>query len=111
MEERFNVVCVTKRSSNDSGSFSSPIHWHQDITGEIILDTEKNTVTFVGNSMEFPVKYTREGLDSMSHVIAVEAKHGMLDIWELYTDTPAKGSNATPEEIRENARRTVARRY
>lgn len=106
MKKIFNVVCVTKRTEDDP-NFDKPIKWHMDITGEAILDTERNTVLFHG--MEHPVSCIRSGLDSMSHVISIKVRCSMLDIWELYTDTPAEGSSATPEKIRENAKHTIAR--
>jgi hypothetical protein len=105
MFEKFNVVCVTRRTIKDD--FSSPILWHQNITGEAVLNTEKDTVLFQG--CERPILYRRSGLDSMSLVIAVKVFPGTFDCLELYTDTPADGSKASPEEIRENAIRTMKR--
>ncbi len=117
MKKIFNVVCVTKRCSKEDG-FHSPIYWHQNITGEIILDEEKNKLCFLNPSyleIWFPVEYVRSGLDGMSYLIAIKVPAKIFgdpcDIWELYTDTPAEGSSATPEEIRENAKCTIARRH
>ena len=108
MKTTFNVVCVTMRPINEDPG--SRILWHQNITGEAILDSEENTVTFGGASFPINSQYpNRPGLDSSSLVIAINVSCPFFDLWELYTDTPADGSTATPEQIREEAWRAIER--
>ena len=57
---------------------------------------------------EYHTHYTRSGLDGMSVVIAVDKEDGRFDLWELYTDIPAR-PDVTAEQIKENARKTLER--
>lgn len=96
MKKTFNVLCITRRMKNDSSVF-----FHLPAESNI-ASQEDNHVEYWGKV--YPLEYTRKGLDSSAVVLGLETGHGIL---ELYTDTPAEGSTATPESIRENARRTV----
>lgn len=101
MRKELNVVCVTKHF------FMSPTSRHLNITGEIIFDEEENVVIFSETTIKHRVIKTRAGLDSTSLVIVIRPACQALDTWELYTDTPAEGSNTTSEIIREKAKKAI----
>jgi len=102
--QKFNVLCVTKKTKEGDGSF------HQPITGvaEVqIYITEEFGVKIAVTSVHFggqynKLRYVRTGLNGGAVVIAVERKDGPYDVWELYTDTPTGSKSA--QELWEMAR-------
>lgn len=102
------VTCVTKkvlRDRNDLESFSDP-KWHTPVSGTAkVVD---GIVEFHG--MRGKLAGTRPGLDGTALTLEVLMPNSYLDVlWDLYTDTPMEGSNSTPEEIRERAKRASSR--
>ena len=107
---KFNVLCMTSRSPNDTA-----IAWHVAPRAETATLTTKSykdlgvdcgvsDVEFGGKV--YPLQYVRGGLDGQSVVLGfVEDKHG--SVLELYTDTPVAGSGATPETLRAKANRQM----
>ncbi len=99
MKKTFSIVCITTRSANDS-----VVSFH--------LQAPANTVVLEDGRVEYngkiyPLKYVDRGLSSSAVLLGLVDGDGVL---ELYTDTPAEGSNATPESIRDEARRTMKAR-
>ena len=120
MKHTFNVICVTKRSSNIEG----PATFHLDIQGEAVVNTEDCTCVFQGET--YTVENSGEGLDGTVLVISIKTTRPQLqlfkkasgvitikvhqfsyDVWDLYTDTPA--GDKTPEEIKKKAYHAINR--
>jgi hypothetical protein len=101
MQKIFNVICVAMHSC------TSGTRWSLVADEKIIFDTTDNTVTFVGTDVKRRVLKTGSGLDSMSFKITIQAPLQALNSWDIFTDEPTEGSNATTEEIHKKAIRVV----
>ncbi|MDP1719213.1 MAG: hypothetical protein Q8L24_02190 [bacterium] len=108
--QRFNVLCVTKRSIGDRCAA-----WHRPITGiaEVFVHREKEMGVWIVKTMvrfqgmECPPLYVRPGLCGMAVTIAIKRVDGCFDIWELYTDTPV--GKCTAEQVRRIAESEIAK--
>jgi len=109
MKQTFNVLCVTKRSSDDR-----QISWHTPETGEaeltVDLDGLKNGEPLIKvrfKCYDYQFNHNRSGLNGTCVVIGINKSR--WEIWELYTDTPIdKGEyTSSPEKIREIARQEI----
>ena len=116
--QRFNVVCVTKRSDLHVA------HFHREVTGEATVNSilyrrtdinimGKAFVTFLGKS--YDLVSIRNGLDGAALVIGIQNYDEIpYTVWELYTDTPSgkpdsQDRTKTAKEIRELALEAIKR--
>ncbi|MFA6494919.1 MAG: hypothetical protein WC246_00940 [Candidatus Paceibacterota bacterium] len=109
--QRFNVLCVTKRTEKDRQCF-----WHIPITGEaemVVSCTEtlgvkvaKTVVRFQGEDHE--LLYVRSGLSGSAVTLAIKKDDYPYIVWELYTDAPAD-DESTPEMIRRISQSAISR--
>lgn len=90
--QNFKVVCVAMHSG------VSGTRWML-ADEEIIFDETNETVKFAGSEMKHRVCGTGAGLNSMSHMITICPRFREMESWDLFTEKPAEGSNATPEDI------------
>lgn len=98
-EQKFNVVCVTKRDATDNVA-----HFHLDVTGEAVakhvlfarpgINIHLTVVAFQGKDYE--IHHVRSGLNGLALVIGVRNEEEKpYRFWELYTDTPFVGTDHT----------------
>lgn len=112
-ETCFAILCETHRSADDNSvNFHlQPSHSRavlvQETVSECGIEFHRSYVKY--GDYEYQLHYIRPGLDGAAVTLGLKESYSGW-ILELYTDTPVANSKETPATIRENARRTLARK-